>query len=468
MKKRSEFSLLAGMLVLGILSGPSAGFSQESLRTLSVRSLASTEENAKSSMKVGETYFVTANRLNLRISTSLESSSIRGYLSLGDEVEVLDLLDGSSSMVKIKIIKSMSADSGKEMYVSADYLSQEAPQKQADKPSKYIVIQNVASERMRVYERCTTSADCPHRLVMETEMVVGRPEGPKEDPDRYLTWLGRYKITAWVKYYEDGAKHYPSWYDPNYPALPKPGSSPRKWLSKKLLPDKENGSLRGAFGWYAAMVGPDANYQWIHGTFGWGSDENTFIEYTRGFFVNMFADPRSSGCTRLENRAVAYSRHILGVGTEVVRVYAKEAYADPSRQSYEDRTAPWEFILTKQGVRKYGAATIDKNFVLSKNTPESEFLEKGKYDIDQHPDLIPFTPSASKQQRNKGDSGNSYGVDDSKLQGYFLVDEGRFVNYQHPKGMGVGGFKESSLPEYLVSDKTPHAAESSRRGRNSR
>lgn len=415
--------------------------------------------SSKQGLKVGSIAFVTSDKLNLRLKASLSADVVIGALGKNDQVQIVSLLDNSSSLVQIKVLRS-NTYSGNEspLFVSADFLSPAAVAttrssnnssgntSQAE-GSKYFAIQNVATERMRVYERCTSGPGCSHRLVFETEMVVGRPEGKNGDRLAFVTWLGRYKITEWVKFYQDGLKHYPSWYDPNYPAPPKPGSGGGAWMSKKHMPDKE-GDMRGAFGWYAAMVAPNANYQWIHGTIGWGSDADKFIKMTRDPLLNIVANPRSAGCTRLENRAVAYSRHILPVGTEIFRVYAQEAYRDQSRAAYQNQASGkvWEFILTKEGVRKSGAATSDKNSVLARNIEPSLILEQGSYNVDMYPNGIALNKDAGWMSRIKGKSGNSYDIDPSQFRGVFLIDEGKFVNYSHPAGLPVGGFPDRSVP----------------------
>jgi hypothetical protein len=407
--------------------------------------------NLKQGLKVGGRYYVNADKLNLRSQDST-SGSLVGSLSRNDQVEILDLLSSATVMVKIKIVSSRSASNSlaPALYVSAEYLSANARASEpASGQSKYILIQNIATEKMRIYERCTTSPDCPHRLVMETDMVAGRPEGESANKKAFYTWLGRFKITRWVKFYEDGNGSYPSWYDPNYPTLPRPGASMSSWISKKLLPSGKNGP-RGAFGWYTALTGPNSNNEWVHGTLGWGADGDKFIRETRKVWLNIFSDPRSHGCTRVENRAIAYARHILPVGTEIYRVYAKEAYRDPALGLYANQKSfkPWEFTLTKEGVRTDGPDP-DKNVTAARGIPESLVLERGSYMIDQYPTAVPLKKGAGWISRVKGKSGNTYDIDDNGFHGVFLVDEGRFVDYHHPSTLPVGGYPDRELPSYM-------------------
>ncbi len=405
--------------------------------------------SSKMGLKVNAQAFVIADKLNLRSHATLTAESIIGSLSRNDQVQILSLLDAKSPLVKIKVLKSNSAkvSSSSELYVSAEFLSSSpaASVTSSDK-SKYIVIQNVATERTRIYERCTSAPGCANRLVMETEMVVGRDT----KKGNYLTRVGRYKITEWVKFYQDNADNYPSWYDPNYPATPKPGSSGSAWMSKKNMPDGK-GNMRGAFGWYAGLIAPNADYQWIHGTIGWGSDGTKFIEMTRNTLLNMFANPRSAGCTRLENRAVAYTRDLIPVGTEIVRVYAREGFRDGTRARYQNQIQPktWEYILTKEGVRKSGAATSEKNAVLARGVTPDLILEQGSYSVDQYPNAVPLKEDAGWQSRVKGKSGNTYDVKDDAFRGYYLVDDGTFIDYEHPEGVEVGGYEGPAIPEAL-------------------
>lgn len=410
---------------------------------------ASVSQNDKSAIKVGSTMFVATDKLNLRNKASLGSDAVVGSLKLNDQVQIVDTMGSSTPLVKIKIIKSSSADNsmGAELYVSGDFLSKQTSTVSAETGdlSKYILIQNIATERARIYERCTATPGCPHRMIMETEMVVGQIKGG----DETATWAGRYKISQWVKFYQDGAAQYPSWYDPGSPALPDPGSSMGSWVSKKLLPNGK-GSVRGAFGWYAAMVAPNANYQWVHGTMGWGADGDTFIQAPKKGLISIFKDLRSHGCTRVENRAAAFMRHYLTPGTEVLRVYAMEGLRDKSLARYQGQTStkPWEFILTKDGVRQSNGPSADRATVLSRGVTNDRILEQGTYDVDQYPTMVRLVEDASKGERRKGKSGNTYGIDDSSFRGTFLVDEGRFVDYSHPAGIDVGGF-ENRMPEYF-------------------
>lgn len=414
---------------------------------LGTASAANAQEVLNTNVTIGAELFVTTQKLNIRATPS-KTGDLKGTLNLNDKVKVLNAQTGKIFAL-IQVQKSNSASGTG--YVSSEYLSPEAVVvENAGKPSRYFMVQNLATERARVYERCTAYSGCPHRMIMETEFVAGRTEGPKDNKQKFMTRLGRYKITEWVKFYEDNQQHYPSWYDPTYPALPKVGSDGWVTNADKYVPNPEVNVYRGAFGWWAAMVSPNADSQWVHGTFGWGADKDAMIKRTRGFLVNLISDPRSSGCTRLENRAVAYLRSKLPVGTEVYRVYAMEAYYDSTLANYQSQKDGeiFNWILTKENVRQSNAPSSEASAVMSRNVPQEQILESGDYQVDQLPTAYGF----QKRPKRSGMSGNSYGIDKKDFKGYFLVDEGKFAGYEEPPTLPKGGMSDRSLPQDLISD----------------
>lgn len=312
---------------------------------------------------------------------------------------------------------------------------------------KYIVIQNVATEKTRVYELCYQFEGCAHKLVFESDMLVG-----KRDEGDARTLLGVYKINNWVKFYEDGNKKYPSWYDPNYPMPPKAGESARKWFKDKYMPGG-NGDMRGAFGWYAATVEPNAYGQWMHGTIGWGADKDEFLNRAKKGFVSIFVDLRSHGCTRHENRAIAYLHHLVPVGTPLIKVYAEETVDDPSLSRYEDQRNPmlFNYALTKDQVRSKKADSSEYYVVMSKINSglisQADILEQGSYLVDRLPTVHRINEDKSAKS---GKSGDVYEVGRKNFRGVFSVDSGRFANYQHPQGLNVGGYQDLlNLPDIV-------------------
>lgn len=493
MTKFNSRRLCSAVLSMLIASSPLLSTAQEiSSAEATTASSTAAQGLKKSELQVGGRYFISADALNVR-SSNATSGNIVGKLSINDEIEILDVLNEGTPLVQIKIIRSASVkpDAAPELFVSKDYLSTKSMVTAA---TKYFVIQNVATEKTRVYERCTETPNCAHKLVMETDMVVGRPEeGTKTDPHAFKTWLGHAKISEWVKFYQDGQQHYPHWYkageslkyipDPITDSMTKTLGS-RKWMVKDAKGDT---TMHGAFGWYAAKVTPaddinGMNYQWMHGTIGWGKDGAAAIELTRGFFANMFTNPGSSGCTRLENRAVAYLRSILGTGTDIYRVYARESTREletitgvfkkkvsplPRYAHNFERPAVWKYILLTDGAQRSNGLTADAQEIINKAIPViagQNLIEQGTYDVDQYPNAaaLNFGKSAAS-----GESGDRYKIDSgwekdaakTNFRGYYLVDEGRFIDYKHPdktatKGAvrvsGLADFRDS-VPEFLAT-----------------
>lgn len=390
-----------------------------------------------------KTYFVVTNRLNVRSTPEVTDNNLVGQLGLNDEVRVVQFVAGTT-FVQIEILQTK-ADLSKATayYVSKEYLSDKKEMAE-DRVSreKFFIIQNVASERMRVYQRMCDTGVCSHKMVLEAEIAVGE----KDRDENTMTVLGNFAITKWFKFYRDGGHQYPSWYDPSYPAMPKPGSSVFAWRSKKVMPDGQ-GSARGAFGWYTAHVGPNSYSQWTHGTVGWGSDKKKFIKQTRGFWANAFGDPRSHGCSRTDNESIAYLRHLVGVGTPLVKIYAVEAYGDSTLSAYPQEAVNWNYILTKNGVRVDGEKA-DREEVLARGTDPSRWLEEGTYTADIRPSARKFKGGSSGA--SSGKNANVYGLKDGQMHGVFLVDEGRVVNYSHPSSLKVGGYPSRDLPNFMV------------------
>ncbi len=412
---------------------------------------------SKGEVKVGDVYYSTTNGLSVRGAAST-SGARKGALSRNDRVRVVGLGPEGSSYVQIEIVKTWNQIlSSEKLFVSYKYLAAKRIDYR-NYDSKYFVIQNIATERMRVYEKnCSESNVCYNKLVMETEIAVG------EDKKSTQTYVGSYRITDWIKFYQDGARHYPSWYDSDFPAVPKPDSSFSRWMKRKYMPKvtvtnpktgktkrKKIGSMRGAFGWFTAKVGPNHHSQWTHGTIGWGSDKDKFIKKTKTWLANTFANPRSSGCSRNNNEAIAFLRHLVDVGTPIIKIYAKEALLDKDRVDYTERTNEWEYILTKSGVRRDGQKA-DKYEVLASGTPADEILEEGTYSVDTYPNIVYYTPESelSGQSRKIGDKGNVYAVKNENMNGTFYVDAGLISSdYKHPGKVGRGGFSNEVAPSY--------------------
>ncbi|MEY4615290.1 MAG: hypothetical protein RJB66_250 [Pseudomonadota bacterium] len=443
-----QWSFLVGFLCASILAVGEVSMAQSFLFSDSKPVVPS----AKAKLKVGLNYFVDADTIKVRLAPVKEEEAI-GRLHRNDLVSIVSLLDDANPFVEVKVVsgRGVSLNAYDRLYVSAEYLS--AKNSQNNISTQYFVVQNVATEVTRVYEKCTKYAGCPHRLVFESDMVVGRRKNSLFSPEEWYTHLGVNKIQYWDKFHEDGEGHYPAWYSKDYPPVPPPGSDFSDWFDSDVMPNK-NGQMRGAFGWFAAILGPKANYQWIHGTAGWGSDGPKFIDVTRNLFLSSINDARSSGCTRLENGAVAFLRHIIAAGTPIIRVYAREAVWQPSLYSYKSQKqrVPFFYILTKSSpINDSRAATIERQAVLDRGVPASEWLEEGVYNIDQYPTVRKYRFSPGFIGAGTGALGNIYRIYGSEFNGHFLVDTGRFYKYAHPKSLPASGMSGVIVPDYTVA-----------------
>lgn len=399
----------------------------------------------------GSVGYITADSVRVRTSPESTDSNAIGRLFTNDKVEVIE---AAGKFVSIRILESNSTlDRSQALYVAKDYVSKTpvaidaaatsaliatapGPKVQGQKPiqtSRLFIVTNIATERMRVYQRCLPNEGCVNRMIMETGVVNG------EAKDGTHTDVGFYQISSWTKFYE--TPPYPAWYKPGYPDVPAPNNR-TAWIQSDYMPNGK-GDMRGAFGWYTAKVAPNPNAQWTHGTAGWGADKTSFITFKDSFWgkvVNIFTSIRSHGCTRTDNESIAYLRQLVSVGTPLVKIYAKEAYRDESRAMYNKTPGRWEYILTKNGHQQVNNHQLaDRQTVLSQGTPQSEWLDQGVYSVDQYPDA---------------ESADLYDVGSNAMQGTFLVDEGTLLNYRHPAGLGRGGYSDQVAPPYMYTTNT--------------
>ncbi|MNL51214.1 hypothetical protein D3C87_1742930 [compost metagenome] len=98
------------------------------------------------------------------------------------------------------------------------------------------------------------------------------------------------------------------------------------------------------------------------------------------------------------------------------------------------------------------------------NIDASNLIERGTFDVDRYPTVSGLNyqemPSSGKSgDRYKIDSGLKRDAWYTNFQGYYLVDEGRLVDYKHPslensKGRvrtsGMTDFR-NSVPEFLTA-----------------
>lgn len=423
-------------------------------------------------------FYIALNGLRVR-STPEDAGKTLGLLSLNERVKLVspELINGK--YVQIEIIKSVNKiQPAEKYYVVREYLSEKMIDYK-EFTGKYFVVVNVATETLRVFERQCMDNSCPNKMLIETEVVVGEDrDHPKDEKGKGRSILGSYRVTGWSKFYQDAEGHYPAWYRDGYPDLPAIGDSNwNDWFKNKHMPKDENGkahgSMRGAFGWYAAFVAPNPYGQWTHGTLGWGEDKDKFIKKTKKLLTNVVSDPRSSGCTRNNNEAIAFIRQLIEIGAPIIKIYAREAILDPAMTNYREETKEWKYILTKRAGEKADRAEVLKalnltdsdvdNFwaakraggelILDPKSPLSQILEVGTYTVDTKPDIIAYTPGEKlgKLERSVGRKGNVYGVKSPDMsQGVFYVDAGFLDGYHHPKAiLELGGFEDEETPPWM-------------------
>jgi hypothetical protein len=252
----------------------------------------------------------------------------------------------------------------------------------------------------------------------------------------------------------------------------------RDWFKNKYMPEgpdgKNEGVMRGAFGWYAAFVAPNAYGQWTHGTLGWGEDKDEYIKKTKKFMINVVSNPRSSGCTRNNNEAIAYLRQIVETGAPIIKIYAREAMMDPNLTNYRGiPTARWSYIMTKTAglraeksevLKSLGLTDYDVDnywrayrsggdLILDPKSKLSQILEVGTYELDNQPSVIPFTERKKilGKWRATGRNGNVYGLKNEEMSsGVFYVDSGFLNGYHHPKAVvEVSGFMDEETPPWM-------------------
>lgn len=420
-------------------------------------------------------YYISSNNVRVR-STPDNNSKIIGELALNDLVKVINPTTiYNDKFIQIIITKSREKiDVSDKYFISKDFLSEKEIDYKEFK-GKYFVIVNVATETLRLYERMCDDNSCPSKMIMQSEVVVGEDlDHPKEDKGKGRSILGSYRLTGWAKFYEDPEKHYPAWYRDGYPDTPAPGSSWTKWFSSKSMPlgadGKSEGVMRGAFGWYTAFVGPQSYGQWTHGTLGWGSDKDKYIKKVKHLLINVVSDPRSSGCTRNNNEAIAYLRYMLEIGTPIIKIYAIEDILDPTFKNYSETPVLWNYVLTKNKSHAIDRDAVIKNLkvdpkelddwweakksggslVLNPDDALNQILEVGTYQLDNFPQAIKYKRNMFNILRKLKRKGNIYGLKLADMHGVFYVDAGILHDYAHPsKKLEVGGFPDEVTPPWM-------------------
>lgn len=424
-------------------------------------------------------FYVATNGLRVR-SSAQETGKVMGLLNLNDKVLVVgDLINGK--FVEVEILNTQAKLlPAEKYYVVKDYLSQKTVDYKEFK-GKYFIVVNVATETLRLYERVCMDNSCPNKMIMETEVVVGEDKNnTPTEKGKGRSILGSYRITGWAKFYEDKELHYPAWYKEGYPMPPELGDNNWKdWGKNKYMPagmdGEKEGKMRGAFGWYAAFVAPNAFGQWTHGTVGWGADKDEYIKKTKKFMINVVTNPRSSGCTRNNNEAIAFLRQIVETGSPIIKIYAREALMDPSLSSYRGVGRQWQYIMTKNPGQRADRAEVLKALgvsdadvtrfwnakraggesLIDPSSKLNQILEVGTYTLDTQPTVFPFTPRKKilGKWRATGRNGNVYGLKEEEMSsGVYYVDSGFLYGYHHPRvELDVSGFMDEETPPWMRS-----------------
>ncbi len=471
MKKYTAFAL--PIMMLSLLSSPTA-YSQSVIPEDVTGTI--TKEVQPTTAK---NYYVSLNGLRVR-ATPDDAGKTLGLLSLNEKVRIVNPETVyNNKYVQIEIVRTVNKITPADKYYAAVEFLSEKYVDYREFSGKHFVVVNVATETLRVYERNCMADVCSNKMLMETEVVAGEDrDHKKEDKGKGRSILGSYRVTGWSKFYQDAEGHYPSWYKDGYPAVPEVDTGFKEWFEKKYMPvmpdGKKQGSMRGAFGWYAAFVAPEAYGQWTHGTIGWGADKDKFIKKTKKLITNIFTNPRSSGCTRNNNEAIAFIRQLVEIGAPIVKIYAKEALMDQTLSQYPQETRNWNYVLTKKAAEKSDRAEVVKSLgisdmdldyfwqakatggalILDPKSPLNQVLEVGTYTMDTRPDVIEYTPGErlSKLERAVGRKGNVYGVMSTDMSdGVYYVDTGMLENYQHPRAiLEIGGFPEEVSPSWMT------------------
>lgn len=423
-------------------------------------------------------YFINSNSIRVRSLPDQKAGKILGELSLNDQVKIINPTQiYNNKFVEVVIVQTYDPIVKSEKYfISVDALSD----KKIDYKEflgKYFVVVNVATETLRLYERQCADNSCPHKMVFETEVVVGEDiDHPKEEKGKGRSILGSYRVVGWTKFYQDPEGHYPSWYKDGYPAPPAQDAMWSDWFSNKYMPldkdGKPQGHMRGAFGWYTAFVEPEPFGQWTHGTLGWGADHDKFIKKTKQTLINVVSNPRSSGCTRNNNEAIAFLRKMIDVGAPIIKIYAKEEILDPTLKNYPSENLTWNYVLTKNRNHAVDRSEVVKalsikdqdldtfweavrnggSLILDPKSPLNQVIEVGTYTYDTHPDAIQYTPGEKLKRlsRSIGRKGNVYGVKEKEMHGTFYVDAGVLNEYAHPDSiLEKSGFADEETPPWM-------------------
>lgn len=422
-------------------------------------------------------YYISSNNVKVK-STPDDDGKTLGTLSLNDKVKLINpSVISAKNFIEVSIEFTYDPISKSEKYfINIENLSPTLVDYK-EFTGKYFVVVNIATETLRMYERICEEKVCHNKMIFETEVVVGEDVNhPKDQSGKGRSILGSYRVIGWSKFYQDSAGHYPAWYRKGYPETPGPDAKWNAWFSRKIMPlnddGKVHGVMRGAFGWFTAFTEPEPFGQWTHGTIGWGSDKDKYIKKVKTPLINVVSDPRSSGCTRNNNEAIAFIREMIDIGAPIIKIYAKEKIFDSELSNYPNETAEWNYVMTKNkshvvdredvlnllGVSSHDldvfweAKKAGGELILDPESPLNQVLEAGSYVYDAHPDAITYSPGENlgKFERKLGRKGNVYGVKDKNMHGIFYIDTGLLDDYNHPDEiLETSGFEDEVTPPWM-------------------
>ncbi len=161
--------------------------------------------------KQGVRGFISADSVRVRTSPD-NGENVAGRLFLNDEVEIQNsTVTGADEFVPVKVIKSNSTvDRSQTLYVAKRFLNDTAvkvdpaasssaiapgagPVVAGQKPvqsNRLFIVTNIATERLRVYQRCLPNEGCVNRMIMEAGVVNG------EAKDGTRTDVGFFQVSS--------------------------------------------------------------------------------------------------------------------------------------------------------------------------------------------------------------------------------------------------------------------------------
>lgn len=250
------------------------------------------------------------------------------------------------------------------------------------------LVQNIATMTIRGY--AFPCPNCLPKLIFQAPLVVGKDETGRR------SILGSFKIFKWVKFYIDIEKHYLPW---NESPIPQKGAERSQWGKK------------GAFGWYAAILEPNAHSQWLHGTIGWGQEEDRFIVHEKNSNGNWIRI-KSKGCSRVSNATISFIQKYFPENTPVLKIYAIEKIFNPNNNNNNN--------IEKEGIFQWS-----NNFFNRKN----ELLESFSVAFKKSPEVIEIKDNWALGEKKV----NPYEVPLKDFHGIYWIDIGLIENYKHPK-----------------------------------